>query len=140
MSSAVSKAGVAGRELGHAEITSNATRASTTPADVAGLSTTVTVGSRPIEVVFSCGAVSNGNATAGVAVKILEGSTVKGGAVTFVADAGVAMPLNRRIRLSPAAGSYTYKIQLAAFVAGTATISADTGATYGPASISVVEL
>lgn len=130
----------AGVELGYASITSDATRASTTFADVSGLSTTVTVGSRPIQIEFSCGNASNNGANAGVAVKILAGTSTIGGLQTFFTAANVSTPLNRRIRHAPAAGSYTYKVQLATVFAGTATVKADSGTTYGPASISVVEV
>lgn len=129
-----------GIELGYAEITADATRASTTPADVAGLSTTVTVAARPIIVTFGAGAVTNGSASGGAIAYLLEDGSKIGSAFTFDTAAATVFPVHRQVRRSPAAGSHTYKIQLATFVTGTATIKADSGATYGPASIGVYQV
>lgn len=130
----------AGSELGYAEITASAARASTTYADVAGLSATVTVAARPIAVYFSCANAVNGNANAGVGVKILEDGTAIGFAQTFFTAANVSVPMHRRLRRAPSAGDHTYKVQLAAIFSGTATLNADTNTAYGPCAISIVEI
>lgn len=136
-SDSVSAAGI---ELGNSQITSDATRAATSFADVAGLSTTVTVASRPIEVMFSCGAAANNAANGGYAITILEDGSQIGGASGFFSSASNGGPIFRRIRRAPAAGTHTYKVQLKTLFSGTATITADSGSTAGPASIAVVEI
>lgn len=130
----------AGVQLDRASITSDATRASTTFADISGLSVTVDVGARPVEIKFSAGAISNNAANAGVAVKILRGTSFVGGFQTFFTSANVAIPVTRIVSDSPAAGNYTYKAQLATVFSGTATVKADSATSYGPASLSVVEV
>ena len=129
-----------GIELGNSQITADATRNATSYADVAGLSTTVTVGARPIEVIFSCGASSNNGASGGLSVAILEDGSQIGGASHIFTNASNGVPIYRRLRRAPSAGSHTYKVQLKTLLAGTATLTADSGSVVGPASISVVEI
>lgn len=127
-----------GAELGYAEITANATSVTTIPTytDVAGLAITVTVGVRPIEIVFDCANVSNASTGAG-AIAIMEGSNILAGAFHNL-GAGVGVPLRRKIRLAPSAGSHTYKIGLGRFAAaGTTSLFAQA---TNPASIQAVEL
>lgn len=130
----------AGVELGYASITTDATNNSTTPADVSGLTVTVTTATRPIVVVFDCNSVNNGNANGGVRIDILQDGVVIGRASSLVNSASASWPVHREIRRSPAAGSHTFKIQLATLAAGTATIKADDGTAIGPAYITVREV
>lgn len=127
-----------GVELGYAEITTSfaGTTASTTDQDVTGLSVTVTVGSRPIEIIVSAGRFSN-DSTGGTSVKIKEGATTLG-VMQNASGAGVNVPCFRRIRLNPSAGSHTYKLTIACIgAAGTPTLVA---LATDPASISVCEV
>lgn len=129
-----------GLELGYAQITADATRASTTPADVAGLSTTVTVGARPIMVIFDCNSVLNTAATGGVGVDILEDGVTIARLSEILATASNVTPGHREIRRTPTAGSHVYKIQLSALLSGTATIKAGPAGTTGPAFIQVLAI
>lgn len=131
-------ASVSAAELGTASITSNFSTTSTTLVDVTSLSTTVTVGSRPVMVTFSCGYVSQLTAAAGWEIAILRGSTRLGGILCTLNPAVFGLAQSRVIRDNPGAGSYTYKVQLKTSSAGTAAIGADAGTTYGPAILSVV--
>lgn len=123
----------AGIELGYAEITSNATF--TTVQDIAGLTTTVTVGTRPIMIEFY------GVVFASVADKYIIGS-INEGATQISAGAstpGVTSAFSTlmiRTRIAPSAGPHTYKIR-ALCQSGTGTIGA---AATQPAYISVVEV
>lgn len=123
-------------ELGYAEITSNATSTTTaaTYTDVAGLAVTVTVNG-PIKIIFDCSNINN-TSTGGVAVAIMEGASILTQTFENIASA-VGVPCHREIRLTPTAGSHTYKIGLARVsAAGTATIFA----TATPAFIQVVRV
>lgn len=124
-----------GVELGYAEITADATRASTAPADVAGLTVTVTVASRPIIVVFDANAIINTTSSGGVRVDILEDGVAIGRSSQLGAT-GDASPAHREIRRTPSVGTHTYKIQLATLLSGSASIKAD-ASTIGPAFITV---
>jgi hypothetical protein len=133
-----------GRELGYAEITANATTTSTTAVDVAGLSTTVTVADRPIIVEFGCTALGNVTDSSGVNVFIVDTSGPTNVAIGFrgsptvsAGDALQSTSVMIRRRLDPAAGSKTYKLQLAAVTAGTAVITASA---ESPAWIQVTEV
>jgi hypothetical protein len=127
-------------ELGSAEITSDATRAATSYADVAGLSVTVTVGTRPIVIEFDCPNAYNSNANGGVGVAILEDGVVIATASTLINSANAAVPLARSVRRAPSAGSHTYKIQLKTGFSGTATLKADSGTSLGPTSLHVLQV
>jgi hypothetical protein len=129
-----------GIELGYAAITSDATRASTSYADVSGLSVSVTVGTRPILVTFSCPDASNSTSVGGVAVAILEDGSIVGNVGNLNDSATFHTPLFRAIRRAPSAGSHTYKAQLKTALVGTATLKADSGGTFGPTSIQVIEI
>ena len=135
---AVSASDLGGRELGYASITSTFTQTGAGNSDVTGLSVTVTVGTRPINVIFSCASVSNNNASGIAYLKIMEGATLLGNAVISLSAVGQA--LHRTVRLSPSAGSHTYKVNLQQVVTGNTSLFADSGTTYGPASIQVIEV
>ncbi len=126
-----------GRELGYAEITASATL-TTTQADIAGLSVTVNVGSRPIEVRFS-GHLQNATANGNAVVYLFEDGNIIG-SVSFVNNpANLRIPAYRVLRRTPAPGSHTYKCQ-GQTNAGTATLNASAGnTTPGPASLAVIE-
>lgn len=126
---------MAGVELGYAEITTTAT--ATTEADVAGLAVTVTVGTRPILVKMGCGQLYNNNASGYAIVQLKEGATTLAGWTWGTGVASVQSGYFREARLSPTAGSHTYKVTLQGFIAGTTTISASS---TQPAYIQVVEI
>lgn len=138
---AVAGADVSGRELGYAEITSNPTATtSTTLADIPGLSVSVEKGSRPIMVRFGAGYVNQLTASAGWEFAILEGSTPVAKIVRSVNAVAEGQDIFREVRRSEDPGSYTYKIQWKTVGAGTLSMGADTGSSYGPAYIQVVEV
>lgn len=126
------------RELGYAEITSNATSTDNFGAetDVSGLTVTVTVGSRPIIVCF-WGIVFNTTAGDRAIVYIKEGTTnlVSSSPISSAASQENTLYLKRR--LAPSAGSHTYKVMLSRLSAGTATIGSPAGAR---AHIQVIEV
>jgi hypothetical protein len=128
-----------GRELGYAEITTvfSGTSGSTTPQVVTGLSTSVTVASRPIYISFSCTALEN-SSTGGGIVTIREDTVAIGTSVFTISVAGQKIPGGgRRIRRNPSAGSHTYDITFScATAAGIPKINASA---TDPASLQVVE-
>lgn len=133
--------GGGGIELGSASITSSVTSTSTTYADIAGLSVTVTVAARPIEITFSASAMDNNASAGGVSVAILEDGSIIGATGSFIASASAQVPGNRILRRAPSAGSHTYKCQLKrVFAFGTATLYADNYVALGPATLSVKEV
>lgn len=127
-----------GAELGYSEIAANAVLALTanTPADVPGLTTTITVRSRPILVEAWASAVTHSVAASYVQLRILEGSTIKAIGTHFLQTAAQGVPGSVRVRLAPSAGQHTYKIALFSGTAGNATLVA---AATTPAFISAVE-
>ncbi len=135
--------GAGGVELGYADITADATTTSGSFVDVSGLSVTVTKGSRPIVIKFSCGGVESTNNPGLGQIRIVEDGTSVGVLNWYLAAANTpnSSPM-REVRRNPSAGSHTYKIQFTrtAFGAGTFKIKADSGAGFGPASIQVVEV
>jgi hypothetical protein len=130
----------AARELGYAQITADVTTTSTSLVDATGLSVTVTVGGRPIIVEFWTG---EGRTTNTTDKRILcelydaTGSTqLSFGLITCpVTDSGDT--LHVKARLTPAAGSRTYKVRFETIAAGTATIRASSAS---PAFIRVYEV
>jgi hypothetical protein len=129
-----------GIELGYAEITSNYVQTGAGNSDVTGLSTTVTVGSRPIRIEFACSSIQNSSASPSglTSLAINEGSTIlTTAAFGGLTTANVTVPVTRSVRLAPSAGSHTYKIVLGQVVAGNSTIAA---AATSPAYIWVTEV
>lgn len=120
---------IAGAEVpgGYAQRTSDFTNATTTLADVTGLSFTVVVAA-PIILEFWAPGGSNSAANGGLAVAILEDATNLGLSTSLinVAAAAVGQP-SLKIRRSPTLGSHTYKVQAATVLSGTATVNANTG-------------
>jgi len=124
-------------ELGYAEITASVTQTGAGNQDVAGLSVTVEVGARPIMVRFETGAISNTSASGLTVVKIMEGATTLTLVNFGLLTANGNMSLSRSVRLAPAAGAHTYKINLGQFVTGNSSITA---AADNPAYIQVIEV
>lgn len=106
-----------GRELGYAEITANVALTGST-ADIPGLSITVTVGARPIKLIFDAQSGQISAAGNFNTLQIVEGPTILTAVQYGVASANTIFPLHREKRLAPSAGVHTYKIQ--GGVAGTA--------------------
>jgi hypothetical protein len=125
-----------GRELGYAEIVADDVNATAAARDVAGLSVTVPVGSRPIKVEFYSGGVKNGTLNQFADIQIKEGGTVIAEAFAGGTTAAALFPCKIERRLTPSAGSHTYKITSAPLSSGTVTIAA---AATNPAFIRVTE-
>ena len=125
-------------ELGYASITSAFTTTSSSLVDVTGLSVTVTVGARPIEIDFGCQYVKQSATGMISAVTIMEGSTQLQGENLYGNLVNGEMNGSMRVRLNPSAGSHTYKVQAAtSFGSGTTTIQASS---TGPAELHVKQL
>lgn len=119
-----------GAELGYSELnTGDITTTSGAFADVAGLAAIPLTlsGTQTIEIRFSCH-LSNSTAGQGAITQILEDATVVEGGALLLASANVAGGLNVFCRRIPTAGSHTYKVQWALFVAGTAKMKGVAGA------------
>lgn len=130
-----------GVELGYANVTaSTVTSSSSSYADISGLSTTVTVGTRPIEISFSAPSADNNAANGGVSVAILEDGALIGACGSLFNLASAQVSLNRTLRRAPSAGSHTYKCQLKRVFAGTVTLYADNFTALGPISLRVNEV
>lgn len=129
--------GSSGTELGYAENTGLSGSTTTTLSDVSGLTTTVTIGTRPIriEAVIAANSITGG--TGRCEIDIVEGSTTLGIGLSGTASATTVVGTVRATaRLAPSAGSHTYKVQ--ARVASATSGSYSSGATF-PAYIQVVE-
>lgn len=124
-----------GVELGYAQITSTATQTGAGGSDVAGLSVAVTVGTRPIVVEFGCDGLVNTSGSGIAQAFIKEGSTNLTAATVSLTTIGMAVC--RRVRLTPSAGSHTYKITLVQVVTGNSQITASA---IDPAYIHVLEV
>lgn len=131
------RVGTAGQELGYAESTTLSLSTTTSLQDLSGLTTTVTVGTRPIEV-HGYVPVSTVGAAGRSRLGVIESTTT-----LQLADTGqtgsstTSGTLNVWARLAPSAGSHTYKLQGACVTASSGTMSS--GSTF-PAFIRVVEL
>jgi hypothetical protein len=130
-----------GAELGYAEITSSfaqAAVANNTILDVPGLSTTVTVGSRPILVMAFISQLYS-SSVGQMNLRIYEGTTMLTAAVAEVSTASRGDGVAAMVRLAPSAGSHTYK---ASILKSAGTTPSDLTAIAGgilPAFIRVVE-
>lgn len=125
-------------ELGRAEITANAALAAAM-SDIPGLSVTVTVGSRPIKVIFDAqsGQISAAGNFNGI--QIMEGATQLAVIQFGVGAANGIYPLHRERTLAPTPGLHTYKIQggVSGSVGANDRIVASVAS---PASLQVVQL
>jgi hypothetical protein len=129
------------QQLGYSESLADFTTTSATDQDVTNLSVTVTTTGRSILVIFESGFVNNATASDYAVFKIKEGATVLAGG--YVGGNGNAAPVHRAVRLTPSAGSHTYKVTLRAFTGGaghTAKIAGGGSGDPGPAYIYVVEV
>jgi hypothetical protein len=124
-------------ELGTATSTTLSQALTTTPVDLTGLTKTVTVGSRPI-LVSAIVPVSSVGAAGRTRILILEdGGTVQIGDSAALTASGQTGTLECSVRLAPAAGSHTYKLQGATVTAASGALTS--GATF-PAQIVITEL
>lgn len=127
-------------ELGYAAITSDFSGTATALTDIAGLSVTVTVGSRPILVKFQADAATTTSAYTGGVYLNEDGTDL--GVLAVIAYGGL-VPTHGVRRLAPSSGSHTYKLRYKSATAGTVTIKAGPGnaaAVNGPAFLQVVEV
>lgn len=138
------RGGTSGTELGYTEVTNySAVAVTSSLADCAGLSVTVTVGSRPIfvQAYIPATSLTFSAANARFEMALLESSTIlqladTPGKSASSGSAIVGGSVFCAVRLAPSAGSHTYKVQVKAF--GTTAASYTSGATF-PAFIRVVE-
>lgn len=124
-----------GIELGYAQITSTITTTSASFVDATGLSVDVTVGARPVKVVFDARSLSS-STTAGVTVAILEDGVQLATQEFTSPAANNKAPFHREVRSAPSAGSHTYKIQ---WLTSSGTASMFAGAS-SPTFIEVIEI
>jgi hypothetical protein len=125
------------QELGYAQITSNFTTSSGTDVDVTGLVVTVITGGRPIIIEFGTDSLTNTTSGQNAQATIKEGTTTLAQAFGYAGAASAGITVLRKVRLTPSAGSHTYKITLHQFFAGTATLGASAAS---PAYIRVYEV
>lgn len=126
-----------GIELGFAQVTSNTTQTGAGVSDVPGLEVTVTVGSRPIVLLLSAQSLvnSSGSGVGYVALQEVTPLTTLGSCIA--SGTALPLPVARRVRLAPSAGSHTYKVVVGQLVTGNTTLQATA---LDPASIQVVEV
>lgn len=129
--------------VGFAQITADVTGVSTL-ADVAGLSVTFTaVANRNYAITVSFGGGQQVTSTGTSAVIVTDGANTRVGLVqqyvAQIATTTLQAATRRLIVSGVAAGAVTYKAR-ATTSAGTFTLHADSGATYGPATIVVEDL
>lgn len=137
--SSASPGGV-GVELGYAQSISDFSTGSTSLVDVPGLTTTVTVASRPIVVEFFCAGANNPTSGGAVTLSIVEDAGSVGLAQTlFAVDTNAKVPVHLKSRRTPAAGSHTYKIQMSVS-SGTGTLTAASGSFLLPMFIQVLQV
>lgn len=120
--------------LGNATIATNFTTTSTTPVQVTGLTTTVTIpsGSRKIRVEASTGNLFNTGSGQLNVIQIWDGTVGSGTkiaeATTYSAASSTGAPVTLRSRpLTVSAGSKTYNVAIYAVFGGTASLAAGTG-------------
>jgi hypothetical protein len=133
---------VPGQELEYAERTTTFTATSTAAGGtlIGGLSVTVDVGARPIQVTANFDNVYTG-AALGAAILLVEDGSNKG-IIGSWGGASVVRNFHMSRRLAPSAGSHSYELHLKNGSAGTATLTCGNGNTTAnaPGYIQVVEL
>jgi hypothetical protein len=115
------------KELGAAEITSSFTTTSGSAVDVTGLTVTVTIGSLPVDVIFFAPEMrnnNNGGRAIGFLVDVTGSTNLLDGIIVQGNSNDGGAPVYAVARVSPASGSRTYKVQLAANTAGTSAVRA----------------
>lgn len=126
----------AGLELGYAEITAAPPGVTGGAVDIVGLSTTVTVGTRPIVVKVTADSGQNTVAGAGLQLTIMEGASQKQARTAMSPAANQIAGIGTfQARLTPSPGQHTYKVQIASVFAGTSTLNVTP---TNPVSIQVV--
>lgn len=134
------------QQLGYAEITSNFTTTVTTPTDaggtVTGLSLTVAVGARPVRVWFYSPYVQSTVSGDTIGIQLYRGTTPIGGAIQNIPAANTGPTVTVPANDNPAAGTYTYTVQLwRAAGSGTVEVGAFIATGYYlPASLRVEEV
>ena len=101
-----------GVELGYVEATADFSSTSTTYVDVTGMTLTVTVADRPIEIIFN--GVTFASALSVLDLQLVEDPAGAATAVPFGTTThqnSILVPHHRSVRRSPSAGSHTYKLQ-----------------------------
>lgn len=128
-----------GVELGYAQITSNVSTTATAVTDIASLTVTVTVGTRPILIRCHFDA---GNTTSALGADVIlnEDGTDIGKIATWLGDNW--FPIAGHRRRAPSAGSHTYKLRSRQSAAGTYSLTCGngTGTNNGPGFIQVIEI
>jgi hypothetical protein len=129
-----------GTRLGISTATANVTTTSSTLADITGLSTTVTVGARPISVEGFIPYIAHSLSGGTVQISLVEDGTVIGNSFFNAAAVNQSVPFIIKASRSPSVGSHTYKLQIATF-SGTATANMNDGLGLhaAPGYIKVVE-
>jgi hypothetical protein len=117
-----------GTELAYAQITSNQTTSNGvgSPADITGLSVTVTVGERPLIFTFN-GALSNNTSNNIAVVFLVVDGTIEASAAYQSPTSGASLMVYREFRvtgLTPGT-SHTFKAQFSQAIGGTATVYGD---------------
>jgi hypothetical protein len=127
-----------GAELGYSEITSNFSQVATanTFYDVTGLSSTVTIGTRPVLITAFFPVMLHSVTFGDITVAIYEDGTLVSAATATEPTANRAFIGISNSRRAPSAGSHTYAIKVKTTIAGTITLQA---ASNFPAYVRVVE-
>lgn len=123
-------------ELGYAQITTTPAAVGNAITDITGLSVTVTVGSRPIWIDFAAELQHTANGEAFIFLHLYEGSTGLQYALDSFAISGRGSTLQKGIRLTPSAGTHTYKLRTQAEANGVQVYAEPSH----PAYIRVVEM
>jgi hypothetical protein len=126
--------------LDWAQIEADATRAATSYADTALVIPDLEVPDGPIEVIFSCAALSNDNANGGAKAALVQDTTVLGAASQLEDTAGYGVAVTRTILYEPGAGTYTFKVRLKTLFSGTARIQAQPLGAGGSTDIGPAQL
>jgi len=111
---------------GYAERTSNYTRTGAGTDDVTGLTITVSAdGTTPIILEVNAASINNSSASGIGGIAIQESSTVLTG-ITVSLTIDLA-PVARKVRITPSAGSHTYKVTLGQIITGNTVLTAAAG-------------
>lgn len=127
-------------ELGYVQITANVTTTSTSYVDVPGLSVTVTIGSRPLIVEAWCLGMWHSGANNLSRLRLYDATAaaeIAYGDSRSIATANSSSPRHVIARVTPAAGTRTYKAQIQSVDAGTTTLGATA---TSPAFLRVTEV
>lgn len=123
-------------ELGYAQLTTPPSPVGNAITDIPGLSVTVVVGTRPIWIEFSAELQHTANGEGFLFLHLYEGSTAIQYGITNASLSGRPETVTKGVRLTPSAGSHTYKLRTQADASGVQVYPG----TDHPAYISVREL